>query len=152
MDNRVCEKASRHDWRARRTSARNVGLMPCFRNRRYMAALVAAAHAVSDSRLSCLVLLYEFIKALKPRHYALQRQFALMLTGCAGDVSPYRPVCLISGRCPIDHRNADRSLAILPRLQFLQYETFDLNSAFRKSLHHASARACAVITLQNRYG
>jgi hypothetical protein len=37
-------------------------------------------------------------------------------------------------------------------LQFLQYETFDLCSALGVSLHHASARACAVITLQNRYG
>src|SRR5262245_11041974 len=98
------------------------------------------------------MLLYKLIKALKSRYYTLKRQFTLMLIGRAGFVSPHGPVCFISRRCPIDHRNADRSFATLPRLQFLQYEMFDLGSAFRESLHHASARACGVIALQSSYG
>lgn len=85
------------------------------------------------------MLLYEFIKALKSRHYMLKRQLALVLTRCSGFVSPHCPVCFISRRYPIDHRNANRSLAILARLQFLQYEALDLDSAFREPLHHASA-------------
>jgi hypothetical protein len=34
---------------------------------------------------------------------------------------------------------SNRSMAILARLQFLQYEALDLDSAFRELLHHASA-------------